>query len=256
MPNFSYGYRAKIKRANEGIKYLHTELEKFLSLKTDHYRTVIERKDDTREFILRAFGDPLEISPELRVLMGEIIHNLRTSLDHLVCALVLRENSEPSWGIQFPICDTTKEFERACQRGKIKGISDRHMKIIESIQPYWTSESGNHPLSILRRLNNADKHRLLIGGYGVMVSPHQFYINPGSGRAGIASVSLPRAVLPTENGVEVSRISFVNMNADMEVKFNTPVLVPFMEFGTVKTEPIIPGLVKLRDAVTNTIDLF
>jgi hypothetical protein len=65
-------------------------------------------------------------------------------------------------GTAFPIFDDEREFEIK-GRQLIQGITGDELTLIERYQPYKrTSPPTNDPLSVLRRLSNKDKHRLLL----------------------------------------------------------------------------------------------
>ena len=112
----------------------------------------------------------LQIEAALRV--GDVVHDLRSALDHLVWQLSLKGagGSEPqdALSIQFPIASSAKDFESA-RRRTLRNVSTDHQDLIESYQPYHEgagrpdSYSGPyiHQLTLLRQLSNVDKHRLL-----------------------------------------------------------------------------------------------
>ena len=120
------GCWAKVERANEHIKYLTAELQRILDGNTRVYGLTVERNPDTLEFVVKAFDDGMDAVPlRYSVIVGETIHQLRSCLDHLVWALVLRRHSNPSFKVSFPICETRKKFEAALSDGIVKGISAR-----------------------------------------------------------------------------------------------------------------------------------
>ncbi len=95
---------------------------------------------------------------------GDCVHNLRSSLDHVIYALAVKntgQNPPPKAGsLYFPIFDSPEKYRE--KAGRLAPLSDRAKAFIESLQPY---NSGNsHRSFILRALNefdNSDKHRLL-----------------------------------------------------------------------------------------------
>jgi hypothetical protein len=96
---------------------------------------------------------------ELALIVGDVVHNVRSALDHLVYALSSPEAQE-SRDTQFPIFTERGAFER---RGvsMIESITGPERTLIENVQPFAHSvEPDNDPLEILRRLSNMDKHRL------------------------------------------------------------------------------------------------
>jgi hypothetical protein len=110
---------------------------------------------------------PLEIS----ILVGEMVYQMRSALDHLAFDLVQMNPSittiDPNWSrnCQFPLKMKTpggcapplakKEFK------DLPGISDEAYKYIESIQPYYGIGPVNNSLKLLAHLSNIDKHRHL-----------------------------------------------------------------------------------------------
>jgi hypothetical protein len=96
---------------------------------------------------------------ELALIIGDVVHNVRSALDHLVYALSSRK-AQRSGNTQFPI------FTDEC-RFKVKGvpmiesIKGPERTLIENVQPFAASDQPkNDPLAILNRLSNLDKHRL------------------------------------------------------------------------------------------------
>jgi len=104
-------------------------------------------------------GNPVEFL-ELRasVVVGEIVHNLRASLDYLVYALARADSGRTQHGTQFPIADTAQLFT-ARRNTFLKGVSEENVAVIRKYQPY----SGCDWTRTLRELSNTDKHRDLVG---------------------------------------------------------------------------------------------
>jgi hypothetical protein len=94
--------------------------------------------------------------PELGVVIGEFIYNLRTALEYLVFELAFLDSGEVQHRTQFLIEDTPEGFRG---RGKtaFKGLTEEHIAAFERLQPYngcgWTR--------LLRDMSNRDKHRTL-----------------------------------------------------------------------------------------------
>jgi hypothetical protein len=102
------------------------------------------------------------VAPRLSVLTGEVLHQLRSSLDHLVRALILCNGGTPKKS-QFPIWDSEpvdkknlKDYEK-----QIAGIKNEAVRQkLWQLQPWQTT--ANRWLWDLGELNNQDKHRSLI----------------------------------------------------------------------------------------------
>jgi hypothetical protein len=101
-------------------------------------------------------GDPTHA-----VIVGEAIQNIRTALDYLVYALVFHARGrKPRKTTQFPIADTAGDFFRV--RYQISELPGELRRRIRKLQPYQSKGQRSDTLTLIRRLSNADKHRLLI----------------------------------------------------------------------------------------------
>ncbi len=125
-------------------------------------------------FILRELQP---IPPQFSVIAGEIVHDMRSALDHLACHLVERSGGKVTNSTAWPIKNSRAAWRRNVERrrrpfqlwrkkgsGPLKGIpldSDA-WALIERSQPYVRSDdAGSDPLWGLERMWNTDKHRLL-----------------------------------------------------------------------------------------------
>lgn len=249
------GIKAKIQRADEHIKNLESEISSLLS--SDLYRLVSEPNDDGTQSILRVVG-PEEVPIRLSVIVGEIVHQLRSSLDHLVSALVVQNGNKPNKRHQYPICDTRELFNQACENGFLEGISDSAKTIIESRQPYSNGNNiKTHFLYVLREMNNADKHRLL--NFIIAVgAAKELVIDPGRETnqgepAEVIGISPPNPAQPTAKGAEVLRIFFGKPEPDMQIFGKPEMLVTLEDSGILPKKPIIKVSTAIRDKVVSII---
>jgi hypothetical protein len=103
----------------------------------------------------------------MSLLAGDLIHNTRVALDHIVARLKESFGGEAGQG-GFPVCQTEEAWEqRVVNRGKRKtspldGLEGTPAyDLILSEQPMHRVEPETDPLVILNALDNDDKHRLL-----------------------------------------------------------------------------------------------
>jgi hypothetical protein len=147
------GVRLKVARASEHLDALAVEASNYLN--STPFEVVGQRQPDgeTLPVFKVNHHPPLRLS----LLLGDILHNLRSSLDHLTWQLVLEDGGTPGRRTSFPIL-----LKKGRQPLDIAGgVSAQALTFIESLQPY-NSPSGSpheHPLQILSVLNNIDKHR-------------------------------------------------------------------------------------------------
>jgi len=110
----------------------------------------------------------LPIPHEIPIRVGEMIYNLRASLDYTVRALSWHDTGFEPHGrweqrLQFLIERTEEQFQRK-RDVSLKGLSDAHVALVESYQPY----TGCDWTGLLAELSNTDKHRhfaVLVGHF-------------------------------------------------------------------------------------------
>lgn len=140
---------------------------------------------------------------ELRVVVGDCIHNLRAALDNLAYALAVRQSGSPppnERSICFPIRDTPNMFPSQKNTGIVLGAMPPSARgVIESLQPYHRrKDPQRHPLWVLRDLDDFDKHRVL------------HVVNATSNRAAfqfsvpVKGVKIHHYFGPLENGTELA----------------------------------------------------
>lgn len=158
------GVRAKIDRAIEHLEALHRETQAFRN--SEAYAVTGKFESGRSSYVFRLH---VLQRPPLRwgVMIGEIVHNLRSALDQLVWQLVKLNGRTPGKWNYFPIIGKRPQAGFAGiargqgkRRGPLWGVSDEALACIERLQPY---HGGNgRLLGVLERLWNADKHRFLV----------------------------------------------------------------------------------------------
>jgi len=100
---------------------------------------------------------PWHESSELRLLVSEILHHIRTAADHLVYNVAWLDSGKEQRRTQFPIVKKASDFNDIADR-MLVGVSADHRAWIEAAQPYngvtWTEA--------LAYLSNNDKHNYLL----------------------------------------------------------------------------------------------
>jgi hypothetical protein len=153
------GARLKLDRARIHLAELKKAFDEFL----DHGGVTVTFDPDQAPspetpFRLHAEEPPKSIS----LIVGDCVHNIRSSLDHLVYALALhkRDGRKPRKKTQFPIATTVVNYFTK-GRHDVRVLDPRHRRVIRLIQPYQQPDPQEHWLTALNRLSNQDKHRLL-----------------------------------------------------------------------------------------------
>jgi hypothetical protein len=153
------GIWLKVDRTEQHLDTLKGEIERFLKTKPYGIRADYQERD--REvFVFTTVREPC---PEMwGVVVGEIAHNLRSALDHLLWEMVVLNtgSAPPGEESQFPIFRTKPGYDNGAGR-RIRGVSPEAAALIESLQPFATREDASSPLWHLRHISNFDKHRTL-----------------------------------------------------------------------------------------------
>ena len=103
--------------------------------------------------MLRVYRQPL---PEIRFAVGDVVHNLRATLDNLVWGVGQDFKSDKRLGLEFYDCESSF---RDCYLPKISKLPEPIRDWITSIQPFY--QGWNH-IALFYPLNNlwnGDNHR-------------------------------------------------------------------------------------------------
>jgi hypothetical protein len=97
----------------------------------------------------------------LALVFGDMISNLRTTLDYLVWQLVLAAGNRPGRRTGFPVVRRAKDWA-VQSRTALSGVAPQWADEIELRQPFQRPDRPSvHPLAILDHVNNLNKHRFL-----------------------------------------------------------------------------------------------
>jgi hypothetical protein len=148
----------RIERANEQRGNLEVEMRAWAK---DGAYKVVSQFDPKTGYTVFYVAELAEISPLTHSLIGEIIHALRTALDHLAYQLLLVSTTPTPADesrIKFPIYDDSKTTETDAF-GPIKTL---RKEIIEAIRKINPCKSAQPLLWILHSLDIVDKHRRIV----------------------------------------------------------------------------------------------
>lgn len=163
---------AKLKRANEHMQ----SLRKILPTQSFALPTRTEYRPDEK-MVVWVVDESADLSPQIPLILGDFVQNLRAGLDHAWWTLASRklhrtptEDEAPS--IQFIIRKPGGGFDHGTN---VRWVGGRAAAIARNAQPpaTWdpaTTETEVHPLGALRYLSNVDKHRQLHVTFNTMES--------------------------------------------------------------------------------------
>ena len=130
--------RLKLSRAWQEFQTLSDDIHRFNE--TDTCTIIPELNAQTGECILRT---KILKSPPLdwAVVIGDIAHNLRSCLDHMVWQLALSQTATPFNNAEFPIfIDPSRYNKRG--RVSIRDLTSTMKAFIEGLQPYHAGNAA------------------------------------------------------------------------------------------------------------------
>ncbi len=162
------GIRLKLSRAWNQINGLKPDVEAFLENDPAPYVPRVNFNGQTHVLTVSVHIQKAP-DPMWGVRIGEIIHNLRSALDHLIWELVILNTRQPppiGNKNQFPIFEYEVGFSDRGIKQFLRGVSPAAIALIKSEQPFpgdkgGTGEGAKSPLWHLKELSDVDKHRTL-----------------------------------------------------------------------------------------------
>ncbi len=168
------GARFKVVWAQTHIKSLKLEIKRYHGQHANEIRSQPHMNPQTAwrppVQVLKAVI-PSKTSQSLSGIVGDIVTNARAALDYIAWELGQRY-FVPTLDItkfkdkrlaSFPICDTAAEIKVSLERLADRQVPAGAISNIEAVQPY---NAGYEPISLLAKLVNQDKHRLLLTTIG------------------------------------------------------------------------------------------
>ena len=251
---------AKLDRAKSQIEALDHQIGDFA---TDQEPIGVREKfeADQQAWVGTVVTVP-ECPSDWGLMIGEIVHNLRGALDHLVWDLAILElGAEPidangrPLRIQFPICEDKARWKSSGFDRMIAPLNAVHRALIEGRQPYngWNGPR-KHPLLVLEGVSNADKHRKL---RPAVLAPQQLDVGSDfqgkncrmvSGEGGIALIG---SCLEPNTVLFRIPIEVTGPNPEMEVRLKLSISI-----GLDDGMPIHDGVFDMESFVRETLAMF
>jgi hypothetical protein len=210
---------AKLGHAEE---YLNSIKDEIRAWEARHPYTIIHNTDANlthHSYILR-----IDIAPPIErwsLMIGDVVHNLRCGLDHLVYAVAIHESGQnpppDDKLLMFPISKDCADF-RKNGVNRIKHLSASVKATIESLQ----SDKRPHPdfphlLSILRDFSNTDKHKLLRLAFSAVINGKISVMMPLENLTEGGNISANSGEL--EDGAEIATLAFSRPAPDVKYDF-------------------------------------
>lgn len=154
---------AKLSRADTHLEELKSAVDGFMQEQV--HRVAVDLKAEKGYAVVFAAALGFQRTRNWGIIIGDIVHSWRSTLDHLAHSLACLVEDPPSCKTEFPIFWQPKRFARN-GKGKIACLAPEDQIVIESFQPYspvhgTPDDPKAHPLWLLQEMNISDKHKLL-----------------------------------------------------------------------------------------------
>ena len=148
-----HGSRLKIQWANQHIDYLESVFASYLQTDFCKLRIDTDPRDGNQALALASIK---HLPVNVPLSLGDIVHNLRSSLDYVTSQLIGTDNDR----ISFPM---TKERDKLAESGAMRKVREFSPDLADFILDKIAAYDTGHPsIWSVGRLNNIDKHKLLV----------------------------------------------------------------------------------------------
>jgi len=253
-------YVAKVTRAKEHLIDLKSAVDQYTASDPYAMSERVEGKKKRRVRRLAFTEDPA--NTEIPIIAADVIYNLRSSLDHLMSALVANKDRGSAmfpiffdgvWEAIVPGENQQRVKERTRWASDIKTLPDGAVALLKQLQP--TDGSGNdtevNMLTLVNRLSNRDRHeKLPVVAAGMRYMIVRYTLPDGTARVGKgipdadsifqdqAKLDIPDHTMNVEiKGIPVVAISVGNEQRYIEIPDRLGVAVRYIE------EQIVPRFI-------------
>lgn len=139
-------------RAEDHVRSLVAEVAAAFEQAPAAEVTALSESSSATSFRVQKLLLPMPSWPSI---VGDVVHNLRSALDHVAFALVKGGRNAPTRQTMFPVTKSVANFAKTA-RTSLSGLSSATLAAIERRQPY---HEGCLELAVIHGLDVIDKHR-------------------------------------------------------------------------------------------------
>jgi len=240
------GAKLKIERANTHIEELTHLVAGYCS--TQKYTTTFDLDPDGQRS-LKAKIQAEPIPAMLSIIAGETLYQLRSALDHVMCALAIQNGATNITHTYFPTGADVQNFETQAKE-KIKLLSPEARAMVASLEPF--NGGKGYGLRLLNSINLVDKHQGLIAiASGVFSTSASFRMLP---TLGVNVIEAPKFHDVTKDEIVIIRVpgGVTEMDGDLNISMD----IALSEVDALKSQPILPTLKQFVDLVSGVTTIF
>jgi len=189
-----FSAKLKLEGAKRHIGDLAGHIKAFFGTEPYPIATSVEAEPEGPQQVLKVkITKPL--SNEIYACAGDALHNLRSVLDHLACALAIQNGHSDPGKTEFPIVGGENWLDDPGTKKKIKLISAEANALIRDLKPY---KGGDNILWALNRLRVTDTHKTVVPiGSALLGISGQMIMKPSG--IGVHTFETPRWCRFNEN---------------------------------------------------------
>ncbi|NZD64552.1 hypothetical protein HX900_26115 [Rhizobium sp. WYCCWR 11290] len=181
--------------------------------------------------------------PEWPAIIGDIIHNLRASLDLLACELVEMNGHRDISDVYFPFAGSEDQLDHMISKRNFDKAAPQAIALVKELKPF---RGGNVAIRAVHDLDIWDKHRAII--------PDAAIISAMSGGFGVYELSqLPLGEI---GGGVSQRSNLLVSGIEPGVTFSAIVTLTLPKGAPLGELPLIPTLRDLTADFELIIDAF
>lgn len=166
--------RLKIGRAAQHVAILRGEVAAFMARRPIY--CLVEPHPDNNHLWAWAIRIAEAVPPTWAPIIGDIVHNLRASLDLMACDVVrIADETARLDNVYFPFAKIEADLERQIEK-RMSGAPPEALELVRKLRPY---PGGNDVLRGIHELDIIDKHQALLPLVGQIRHPGGGAVTPG-----------------------------------------------------------------------------
>lgn len=248
MTNLMYDFQMaawRVERANDHIDHLKKIIE--WTVDPENYLVSPEKDFISDTYQLRVGPRNGGLPRHLPIVMGEVVHGLTAALDYIWSGLARSVVPTQANRAHFPRHETRKNLEDMVAKAPVViALPKAGDLILDTLRPY---KDGNFALWAIGKLDNIDKHRLLLSCVAVAKLGKFVATSEDGGVIDLSNCTI------NSSGPALS-LGFATpfkLNSDMElvanIVFEEPDVIP-------PGQPVLATLVDFSETTTKAIDAF
>jgi hypothetical protein len=248
LPTYSAGL--KLERAKQHRAELETALSVFKGSKP--YTIAALQRPETPQLLFYYVAELKDIPADIPLICGDVLQNLRSSLDHMAGQLVISAGNSVSNHTAFPIFENAAKYRSGVDQ-RVELMRPDAIRAINALEPYGGGRGDT--LWRLHKLNNIDKHRAIFTAGSLVAAidalPHWARMAPQL----LPLMEAGYAFIPQDKSfpLQVGSLVFETLETavDQNLKFSFDVALghPDVCYG----EPVLQTVTELTEAVENVL---